>query len=120
MIPLWGGHRLRALGADAEHSPPHMARYMYNQWGIHGCGATPLKLTRASESENGAALIPNSSNMEMDMASANVKSETIARAMQALIETSNESKFVVGWGQDQNPITYDKEVYRCGCGCGKK
>jgi hypothetical protein len=62
--------------------------------------------------------------METDMASTNVtsqSSEAIARAMQALIETSgaSEARFVVGWGQDQKRNSYGKEVHACGCGCAK-
>jgi hypothetical protein len=61
--------------------------------------------------------------MEMVMASTNVQqsSEVIAQAMQALIERSNESgtSLVVGWGHDRYRSTHGKEVYTCGCGCGK-
>ena len=96
------------------------ARKPHNRCGLGGCVVLIEQLTRAHESEIGAMLMPTCSNKETDMASGNVKSEAVARAIRALVDTSSESKFVVGWGQDQNRIAYDKEAYRCGCGCGKK
>jgi hypothetical protein len=81
-----------------------------------------MQLTRADESERGAALI-QLPNMETEMANVTSQSsEAIARAMQALIETSNESgtKFVMGWGQDRNSRPDRNEVHGCGCGCARK
>jgi len=97
----------------------------HNLDGAGGCGSNSVQLTRADESERRDSAHPTSSNMETDMASANVtlqSSDAVARAMQALIETSSESeaKFVVGWGQNRSQNSRGPEAHGCGCGCGRR
>src|SRR5580700_6098723 len=94
----WTDRMPRSQKADVTEPATH------NLDGAGGCGSNSVQLTRADESERRDSAHPTSSNMETDMASANVtlqSSDAVARAMQALIETSSESeaKFVVGWGQ---------------------